>query len=189
VLRCVPWLLQVRFGVLNAGNYGVPQSRKRTFIWAAAPEERLPDWPQPLHVFRCGLPVGLLVRLRVMRGILAGSASFRAYGFHSTRLGCYSLTPSHHSLTSSPHITTPQEPPADCQLYTPSCCLLVPPPHPPLVHTHLHNNRSPQLTVNLPGGVAYCAVDTSLPAGAPLRTVTVRDAIADLPVISNGHSE
>lgn len=48
-------LLQVRFGVLNAGNYGVPQSRKRTFIWAAAPEERLPDWPQPLHVFRCGL--------------------------------------------------------------------------------------------------------------------------------------
>lgn len=43
---------QVRFGVLNAGNYGVPQSRKRTFIWAAAPEERLPDWPQPLHVFR-----------------------------------------------------------------------------------------------------------------------------------------
>jgi hypothetical protein len=43
---------QVRFGVLNAGNYGVPQSRKRTFIWAAAPEEKLPDWPQPLHVFR-----------------------------------------------------------------------------------------------------------------------------------------
>lgn len=51
------------------------------------------------------------------------------------------------------------------------------------------NNRSPQLTVNLPGGVAYCAVDTSLPAGAPLRTVTVRDAIQDLPVIENGHSE
>lgn len=49
--------------------------------------------------------------------------------------------------------------------------------------------RSPQLTVNLPGGVAYCAVDTTLPAGAPLRTVTVRDAITDLPVIENGHSE
>lgn len=49
--------------------------------------------------------------------------------------------------------------------------------------------RSPQLTVNLPGGVAYCAVDTSLPAGAPLRTVTVRDAITDLPPIENGHSE
>ena len=27
----------VRFGVLNAGNFGVSQSRKRTFIWAAAP--------------------------------------------------------------------------------------------------------------------------------------------------------
>lgn len=53
--------MQVRFGVLNAGNYGVPQSRKRTFIWAAAPEERLPDWPQPLHVFRWVPLVGGLV--------------------------------------------------------------------------------------------------------------------------------
>jgi DNA (cytosine-5)-methyltransferase 1 len=43
---------QVRFGVLNAGNYGVPQSRKRTFIWAAAPDELLPNWPTPKHVFR-----------------------------------------------------------------------------------------------------------------------------------------
>lgn len=43
---------QVRFGVLNAGNYGVPQSRKRTFIWAAAPEELLPSWPQQQYVFR-----------------------------------------------------------------------------------------------------------------------------------------
>ncbi len=42
---------QVRFGVLNAGNYGVPQSRKRTIIWAAAPGETLPQWPTPRHVF------------------------------------------------------------------------------------------------------------------------------------------
>ena len=44
--------LQVRFGVLNAGNFGVSQSRKRTFIWAAAPGESLPEWPQPLTVFK-----------------------------------------------------------------------------------------------------------------------------------------
>ena len=43
---------QVRFGVLNAGNFGVAQSRKRTFIWAAAPGELLPDWPQLMHAFR-----------------------------------------------------------------------------------------------------------------------------------------
>ena len=37
--------------MLNAGNYGVPQSRKRTIIWAAAPGEQLPQWPEPIHVF------------------------------------------------------------------------------------------------------------------------------------------
>ncbi|GAA0163095.1 DNA methyltransferase [Lithospermum erythrorhizon] len=42
---------QVRFGILEAGTYGVPQSRKRAFIWAASPEETLPKWPEPMHVF------------------------------------------------------------------------------------------------------------------------------------------
>ncbi|KAJ7541010.1 hypothetical protein O6H91_10G041100 [Diphasiastrum complanatum] len=42
---------QVRFGILQAGNYGVSQSRTRAFIWAAAPTEQLPDWPEPTHVF------------------------------------------------------------------------------------------------------------------------------------------
>ncbi|GFH06104.1 cytosine-specific methyltransferase [Haematococcus lacustris] len=91
---------QVRFGVLNAGNYGVPQSRKRTIIWAAAPAETLPAWPKPRHVF-----------------------------------------------------------------------------------------HSPQLTINLPGGVAYTAVPNQPGNGAALRAVTVRDAIADLPPIANGHAE
>jgi len=91
---------QVRFGVLNAGNYGVPQSRKRTIIWAAAPDEALPAWPAPRHVF-----------------------------------------------------------------------------------------HSPQLTINLPGGVAYTAVPNAPGGGAPLRPVTVRDAIADLPAIENGHQQ
>jgi DNA (cytosine-5)-methyltransferase 1 len=84
--------------VLNAGNFGVPQSRKRTFIWAAAPEELLPAWPRPRHVF-----------------------------------------------------------------------------------------RTPQLTINLPGGVQYTAVP-QLP-GAPCRSVTVREAIKDLPAIENGESK
>ncbi|XP_059594765.1 DNA (cytosine-5)-methyltransferase 1 isoform X2 [Vitis vinifera] len=42
---------QVRFGILEAGAYGVSQSRKRVFIWAASPEETLPEWPEPMHVF------------------------------------------------------------------------------------------------------------------------------------------
>ncbi|XP_010472460.1 PREDICTED: DNA (cytosine-5)-methyltransferase 2-like [Camelina sativa] len=42
---------QVRFGILEAGAYGISQPRKRAFIWAAAPEEVLPQWPEPMHVF------------------------------------------------------------------------------------------------------------------------------------------
>lgn len=42
---------QVRFGILEAGTFGVSQSRKRAFIWAAAPGEVLPEWPEPMHVF------------------------------------------------------------------------------------------------------------------------------------------
>ena len=41
----------MRFGILEAGAYGVSQSRKRAFIWAASPEETLPEWPEPRHVF------------------------------------------------------------------------------------------------------------------------------------------
>eukprot|EP00210_Caulerpa_lentillifera_P008334 g7950.t1 len=89
---------QVRFGVLNAGNYGVPQSRKRTFIWAAKETEILPEWPKALHVF-----------------------------------------------------------------------------------------HSPQLTINLPGGTKYAVHEDT--RGALLRTVTVQDAISDLPEITNGSNK
>lgn len=41
----------MRFGILEAGAYGVSQSRKRAFIWAASPEQTLPEWPEPMHVF------------------------------------------------------------------------------------------------------------------------------------------
>jgi DNA (cytosine-5)-methyltransferase 1 len=42
---------KVRFGILEAGAFGVSQSRKRAFIWAASPEDVLPEWPAPIHVF------------------------------------------------------------------------------------------------------------------------------------------
>jgi len=43
---------QVRFGVLNAGNFGVAQSRKRTFLWGVAPGMVMPEWPRPVHAFK-----------------------------------------------------------------------------------------------------------------------------------------
>lgn len=48
--RC---LSQVRFGVLNAGFYGCAQSRKRAFLFAAAPGEVMPDWCASPRLPRC----------------------------------------------------------------------------------------------------------------------------------------
>lgn len=51
-LRCLLKMgYQCTFGILQAGNYGVPQTRRRAFILAAAPGEKLPHFPEPLHVF------------------------------------------------------------------------------------------------------------------------------------------
>ncbi|CAA2934361.1 DNA (cytosine-5)-methyltransferase 1B-like [Olea europaea subsp. europaea] len=89
---------QVRFGILEAGAYGVPQSRKRAFIWAASPEEALPEWPEPMHVF-----------------------------------------------------------------------------------------AAPELKITLSGNSQYAAVKSTA-RGAPFRSLTVRDTIADLPPVGNGAS-
>ncbi|UYV62934.1 DNMT1 [Cordylochernes scorpioides] len=42
---------QCTFTVLQAGNFGVPQTRRRAFIIAAAPGYPLPHFPQPTHTF------------------------------------------------------------------------------------------------------------------------------------------
>lgn len=42
---------QCTFGVLQAGNYGVPQTRRRLIIFAAAPGYKLPLYPEHTTVF------------------------------------------------------------------------------------------------------------------------------------------
>lgn len=42
---------QCTFGILQAGNYGVPQTRRRLIILAAAPGYKLPFYPEPTNVF------------------------------------------------------------------------------------------------------------------------------------------
>uniref|UniRef100_A0A8C5HDQ3 DNA (cytosine-5)-methyltransferase n=1 Tax=Gouania willdenowi TaxID=441366 RepID=A0A8C5HDQ3_GOUWI len=60
-LRCLVRMgYQCTFGVLQAGQYGVAQTRRRAIILAAAPGEKLPHYPEPLHVFApraCSLSV------------------------------------------------------------------------------------------------------------------------------------
>jgi DNA (cytosine-5)-methyltransferase 1 len=36
---------------LEAGAFGVTQTRNREFIWAAAPGETLLNWPETMHIF------------------------------------------------------------------------------------------------------------------------------------------
>ncbi|XP_076247833.1 DNA methyltransferase 1a isoform X2 [Calliopsis andreniformis] len=51
-LRCLVRMgYQCTFGILQAGNYGVPQTRRRMIILAAAPGQILPKYPEPMHVF------------------------------------------------------------------------------------------------------------------------------------------
>ncbi len=42
---------QCTFGVLQAGQFGVAQTRRRAILLAAAPGEALPRYPEPRHVF------------------------------------------------------------------------------------------------------------------------------------------
>ena len=42
---------QCTFGILQAGQYGVAQTRRRAILLAAAPGETLPHYPEPQHVF------------------------------------------------------------------------------------------------------------------------------------------
>ena len=51
---------QCTFGILQAGQYGVAQTRRRAILLAAAPGEVLPHYPEPQHVFApqdCNLSV------------------------------------------------------------------------------------------------------------------------------------
>ncbi|KAK9052038.1 hypothetical protein SSX86_028666 [Deinandra increscens subsp. villosa] len=47
--RLVSMNYQARVGLMTAGSYGLPQFRMRMFMWAAAPNEKLPQYPLPTH--------------------------------------------------------------------------------------------------------------------------------------------
>jgi DNA (cytosine-5)-methyltransferase 1 len=53
---------QVRVKVLQAGQYGAPQSRKRVIFWGAKRGILLPEFPKPTHAFQASffykLPTG-----------------------------------------------------------------------------------------------------------------------------------
>jgi site-specific DNA-cytosine methylase len=96
--------------VLNAGNYGVPQSRKRTFIWAAAPEEQLPSWPQQKFVFRSpqltiNLPGGVQYTAVPQREVRAAAAAAALRGRGRSGSGKAAADPERAArpATAAPH--------------------------------------------------------------------------------------
>ncbi|XP_016513164.1 DNA (cytosine-5)-methyltransferase CMT3-like isoform X3 [Nicotiana tabacum] len=56
--RLVGMNYQTRMGMMVAGAYGLPQFRRRVFMWGALPSEKLPQYPLPTHnvVVRGGMP-------------------------------------------------------------------------------------------------------------------------------------
>nr|ABD64771.1 Met1 [Volvox carteri f. nagariensis] len=133
---------QVRFGILNAGHFGVPQSRKRTFIWAALPGEVLPEWPTPRHVF-------VATQLGVRMGGNAAAAAGGSCGGRKGGKGADGVKNGGRGGGAGGG----------------------------------GGGDIAGGSLAPPGGFFF-ASGTPLP-GAPLRTVTVRDAIGDLPPIDN----
>ncbi|KAJ8981449.1 hypothetical protein NQ317_000124 [Molorchus minor] len=53
---------QISFGIVQAGNFGVPQTRRRFILMGAAPGCVLPNLPEPQHVFsRAGTFLSIVV--------------------------------------------------------------------------------------------------------------------------------
>ena len=60
---------------MEAAAHDVFPCRKQAFIWTASPEETMPEWPEPMHVF-AGLPE--------LNGKLPNGAHFRAITVRDT---------------------------------------------------------------------------------------------------------
>ncbi|TRY67204.1 hypothetical protein TCAL_02281 [Tigriopus californicus] len=69
---------QCTFGIMQAGHFGVPQTRRRCILLAAAPTEILPNYPAPRHVFaKSALGVNVDDKLFKANVPYLGSAPYR----------------------------------------------------------------------------------------------------------------
>nr|ALB00265.1 DNA (cytosine-5)-methyltransferase [Tigriopus japonicus] len=70
---------QCTFGILQAGHFGIPQTRRRCFLMAAAPGEMLPLYPVAQHVFApTNLSVKIDGRTLGINGCFQDSAAYRS---------------------------------------------------------------------------------------------------------------
>ncbi|GFY94673.1 DNA methyltransferase 2 [Actinidia rufa] len=98
---------QVRFGILEAGAYRVSQSRKRAFIWAASPEETLPEWPEPMHVFagpELKIPLNRNTQYAAVQSTSTG-APFRAITYKDEPVSWFQKKIRGHTPVLTDHIS------------------------------------------------------------------------------------
>jgi len=92
---------QCTFGVLQAGHYGVAQTRRRAIILAAAPGEKLPLFPEPLHTFssRSGSLIAQVDDVKYTSNITRfGSAPFRTITVRDTMSDLPAIRNGHSKL-------------------------------------------------------------------------------------------
>ena len=77
---------QCTFGILQAGQYGVAQTRRRAILLAAAPGETLPHYPEPQHVF--SPQVNQLLPKHFLRILLINLPKWLANRIHFRRVTC-----------------------------------------------------------------------------------------------------
>ena len=83
---------QCQFGVLQAGNFGVPQNRKRAFLLAAAPSCKLPQFPAGKYIL---FPFYCLSELIIL-------FSFFAYMFFFFQKKFFTLFAADHTFEKMP---------------------------------------------------------------------------------------
>ena len=64
---------------MEAAAYDLFPCRKQAFVWAASPEETMPEWPEPMHVFagpelKAKLPNGAPFRAITVRDTIGESS-------------------------------------------------------------------------------------------------------------------
>nr|CAD7585555.1 unnamed protein product [Timema genevievae] len=149
---------QCTFGILQAGSYGIPQTRRRLIILATASGYSLPKFPLPTHVFSprtCSLDV--IIDTNKMFDLLVVSKH-------------HSLLPKQMIIKKSPTLTAPIKVTTTIDRDSHEICVPT---------SGIETKKRPEIPFIFYW--LFFKYSQNLGHSAPLRTITVKDSIGDLP--------